>query len=151
MGCDIHEFYEIQQPDGRWLTHEYSDKYVDGDYDKLTGDPLYIGRCYDFFAFLAGVRNGIGFAGCNTGDVLTPISAPKGVPEDASDLYRGELEAWDTDGHSHSWHTGKGLMEADWEQTRSDALKHYHENWLPAVLALHEDPEKVRVCFFFDN
>lgn len=46
-------------------------------------------RNYDFFAKLAGVRgNG---------------PAPRGIPNDISDLTRAELRWFREDGHSHSW------------------------------------------------
>ena len=48
-------------------------------------------RNYAFFAALAGVR----------GDGPDPA----GLPEDVSELAQEESEAWDGDGHSHSWNT----------------------------------------------
>ena len=229
MGCDIHETYEIQQEDGSWKKHDYRAKYQSGEpdadgyrktnYDKLFGDPLYIGRCYRFFAFLADVRNGSGFAGCDTGDAVVPIDEERGLPDDPSEDYAGEVENWDGDGHSHSWFTAEELANADWDQETTerciidlddfpkfmsqkntdgmstcggvsggkvviltvgeaasmlandstrDSEKSYHvrveykrplkeelqgyfDEWLPAVLALHPDPAKIRVSFFFDN
>ena len=129
MGCDIHEYYEVQQADGSWRLFNYREKYRDGnyedgepkyDYDDMVNDPLYLGRNYRFFAFLANVRNGRGFAGCDTGDQITPISEPRGVPEDASEYYQEAVEAWADDGHSHSWLTAEELLNADWDQTCVD-------------------------------
>lgn len=39
-------------------------------------------RHYQLFAVLADVRNGYGFAGVPTGQAVTPISEPRGLPED---------------------------------------------------------------------
>lgn len=39
-------------------------------------------RHYQLFAVLANVHNGYGFAGCPTGQSITPISNPRGLPKD---------------------------------------------------------------------
>lgn len=62
-------------------------------------------RNYRLFAMLADVRNGRGFAGCDTGDRLEPIAAPRGVPFDASPEYKEEVDGWGVDGHSHTYFT----------------------------------------------
>lgn len=73
-------------------------------------------RNYSAFAILADVRNGRGFAGIQTGEGFIPISNPRGVPDDASDEYKGEVDRWNGDGHSHSYHTLQQLLDYDWEQ-----------------------------------
>jgi hypothetical protein len=222
MGCDIHCTYEIQQPNGEWIHHDYRARHEregSTNYDTLFDDPLYVSRCYRFFAFLADVRNGSGFAGCDTGDMVTPIDDPRGVHDDATDYFKARVFEYGQDGHSHSWFTGEELRDADWDQVTTERafirlsnyptfkeagkpkglaycggisganvvhismeeaddltehpekqqegkdyfvkiqwalplreeLAYYHDTWLPAVLALHEDPTKVRVSFFFDN
>ena len=47
-----------------------------------------ITRYYPLFALLAGVRNGYGFAGIQTGEPVTPIAEPRGLPFDFIDRYR---------------------------------------------------------------
>lgn len=79
----------------------------------------YDGRNYDLFGMLANVRNGWGFAGCDTGDGFKPIAMPKGVPDDASDYYLRKVEEWGCDGHSHSWLTIRELLEYDWHGQRT--------------------------------
>ena len=79
MGCDIHGFLEVKI-DGTW--HVY-------------GNPK-IARDYYLFAQLAGVRNY---------DNITPISVPRGLPEDCSVVVQKESDRWADDGHSHSWVT----------------------------------------------
>lgn len=82
MGCDIHPIVETRK-DGRWAFHKQMT-------DKLNNyrkgeDGLYLRRSYDTFAILADVRNGHGFAGCDTGDGFVPISKPRGLPLDLSE------------------------------------------------------------------
>jgi hypothetical protein len=63
------------------------------------------------------VRNGRGFAGCDTGDALQPISDPRGLPENVSDEVKKYAEQWGCDGHSHSFLSLGDLLEYDWTQT----------------------------------
>jgi len=108
MGTDIHIVAEFYKNDC-WHLAEL----------ELTHD-----RNYRAFAILADVRNGYGFAGFSTGDVLTPISEPRGLPDDMSPELRAKLEpktdAEDNavDGlylgdHSFSWVTLKELLDYD--------------------------------------
>ena len=77
MGCDIHAVVERKGRYG-WL---------------CAGDPD-IGRDYELFAVLAGVRNSYD---------LKPISEPKGLPENVSRIFSAYAEHWNSDGHSASW------------------------------------------------
>ena len=98
VGCDIHTFFEYQNPDGSWhtLPSSYTDNWKrlygedecsEDEREKILNDywedPLYIGRNYNLFAILANVRNGRGFAGAKTGEGFIPISEPRGFPMDA--------------------------------------------------------------------
>lgn len=65
MGCDIHSVAQVFKNNG-WRTV----------LQDVAGD----NRSYDTFAILANVRNGYGFAGCDTGDGYEPICEPKGFP-----------------------------------------------------------------------
>lgn len=67
MGCDIHTIGQVKIK-GQWKTVKTD----------IAGE----NRNYDDFAILANVRNGRGFAGCDTGEGWTPISEPKGLPDD---------------------------------------------------------------------
>ena len=42
---------------------------------------------------------------------------PRGNPDDASPEYMAEVEGYGPDGHSHSHHTLKDLLDYDWSQT----------------------------------
>lgn len=74
-------------------------------------------RNYNFFAILADVRNGRGFAGVSTGDGFNPIDSPRGLPGDISIEVKRHSDRDGVDGHSHSYITLKELLEYDWEQT----------------------------------
>lgn len=75
-------------------------------------------RNYDLFAQLADVRNGRGFAGCDTGDGFIPVTPRRGLPDDVK-----AAEDFDDDGapisgynlgeHSFSWLTLAELMAYD--------------------------------------
>jgi len=66
---------------------------------------------------LADVRNGYGFAACDTGDGFNPISLPKELPDDVSPEVAVQSESWGGDGHSHTWLTVAELDAYNWEQT----------------------------------
>jgi hypothetical protein len=105
MGTDIHVAAEIRKADG-WHLAE-----VD----------LPDERNYVSFAVLANVRNGFGFAGYDTGDTITPISLPRGLPEDMSPELRALLDGKGKHGlwlgyHDHSWVTLEELLSYDLDQ-----------------------------------
>lgn len=85
MGCDIHGTFQRKTQRG-WQD-------VDTEYE--------FNRHYQLFAVLAGVRNGHGFASISTGDPVTPISEPRGIPDD----FTGDLGD-----HSFSWLTDEEML-----------------------------------------
>lgn len=95
MGCDI---------------HSHAEKRIDG---KWTSVPLlpFDWRDYGMYAFLAGIRNY---------SAITPISTPRGLPDDASPEVRSDSESWDSAGHSHSWLSVAELVGYDYDQTIED-------------------------------
>jgi len=120
MGCDIHLYVEKKNELGVWesveefKTEEYDDEvhyYVE------RKNSFYNGRNYNLFAILADVRNGRGFAGVKTGEGFNPISEPKGIPEDVSEMVEKLARQWDCDRHSHSYFTVEELLAYDWTQT----------------------------------
>lgn len=143
MGCDIHFYVDVRQPDGSWKTadrwfpqlgpeelkeegeeKQYLDTYEDvrkpdgsWDIDASGTRSFYSDRHYDVFSILADVRNGYGFAGVDTGEGFRPLSKPRGVPEDACPEYKAAATRWDVDGHSHSWCTVQELLDYNWLQT----------------------------------
>ena len=135
MGCDIH-FYTETKTDGRWQPadqwepNEYAGEEGETDLRVPYEKAFYHDRNYNLFAILADVRNGRGFAGCDTGDGFVPIDDPRGLPEDVTDLVKADADRWGDDGHSHSWFTVAELLQYDWTQTTK--LRGYlsaHEFW----------------------
>jgi hypothetical protein len=101
MGTDIHMAVERRNRAGRWqyvpdappeARDEYwSNKAKENPTDKWAQEfckRWYTDRNYEAFAILANVRNGSGFAGCDTGDGFRYIAAPRGLPSDLSDALR---------------------------------------------------------------
>lgn len=137
MGCDVHMFAEkIDGRNGKWkkvgdvFPYPYYRKGEPNEYreyDNEDGtkdgwwtnpkkcDSPYKHRNYDLFAMLANVRNGYGFAGCDTGNGFIPIDMPRGLPEDVSPEIKAESDSWDVDGHSHSHFTIQELLDYDWD------------------------------------
>ncbi|MBC1937765.1 hypothetical protein HCA69_15455 [Listeria grandensis] len=106
MACDIHVMIEkVNKENGEW------DTYLEGN----EGFYLHIDRNYDLFAILADVRNGYGFARCDTGDGFVPIARPRGIPNNASDNYLDYVKEWGSDGHSHSCLTVREIQNFDWD------------------------------------
>lgn len=126
MGCDIH-FYVEARKDRSWSS---ADRWTHDLYGEGSGpgvafeDRFYNGRNYDLFAILADVRNGIGFAGIDTGDGFNVIAPPRGLPADASPEVRAASEEWGCDGHSRSYFTVKELLDFDWNQVTR------HRGWV---------------------
>lgn len=135
MGCDIH-FYTEKKVDGAWTP---ADHWEQNEYAGEEGEPavrvpyekaFYTGRNYNLFAILAGVRNGRGFAGIDTGDGVVPIDDPRGLPDDVTAPVKADAERWGIDGHSHSWLTLAELLQYDWTQTtRQRGFLSAHEFW----------------------
>jgi hypothetical protein len=126
MGCDIHFFVEkLNSESGKW---------------EPVGDEgdFYDDRNYRLFGILADVRNGVGFAGCDTGDRFNPIAEPRGLPVDVSQTIATEYDEWGDDGHSHSFFTLKELLDYDWSQVAvlrgyvdESGYKHFKEHRHP--------------------
>lgn len=119
MGCDIHLYVE-KNNNGIWSA---VDKFARDEPDEPgqegylhASSEFYEGRNYNLFSILADVRNGSGFAGVKTGDGFVPIAEPRGIPDDASDEIKAISAQWDCDGHSHSHHTLRELLDYDWTQ-----------------------------------
>ena len=99
MGCDITGWVEFsnttwrhRQVEGaRWLP--------------VLDAGFLLGRNYDLFGSLFGVRNATDFA---------PVAADRGLPTDLSELTRrdAEYEAY----HSHTWVTWEELAAVDWDE-----------------------------------
>lgn len=137
MGCDIHMV--VQSRDSKfspWKTVSANVDCMDckgtgkSTYDRHDGTDAcywckgsgkqytYQGRNYCLFGQLANVRNGSGFAGCDTGDGFRPIAMPRGYPEDIQfdKHFEDEIEGTWMGDHSHSWLTLSELLTYGLEQ-----------------------------------
>jgi len=81
---------------------------------------------------------------------VDPISYPRGVPKGASSGYLYSVNLWDSDGHSHSYFSLKELLDVDWSAYDSDSISEFL-NVIEELKLIDPDPNKVRICFFFDN
>ncbi len=96
----------------------------DGKWTTILGIYLFEHRDYGLFSFLAGVSNDSG---------ITPISKPRGLPDDIAqdeDPWLGE--------HSHSWLSIDELLAFDYDQKVEDCrvFGHFSKNsWIPAHAA----------------
>lgn len=99
MGCDIH-FYVERKVNGIWEQQFDPDVKNHGLHSK--GKYWTHVRNYMLFGLLAGVRN----------HEVTPISVPRGVPEDLSESLKVEWENWIGDGHTPSYFLLKELLDA---------------------------------------
>lgn len=143
MGCDIHLHTEIKL-DGVW--HHYSSPNVP--------------RNYVLFEAMAGVR------ACGE---IAPVSDPKGLPDDMSEVTRRDAKYWEGDAHSHSWLGAKEVSALfdRWnlwiKNTRLDNwdfdLEHRYVGYFGRDGWKHFDPnsegylhaEDFRWVFWFDN
>ncbi len=102
------ELKEIQKTNPKYTLSDWQEK-------ELQSEPP-SSRNYDWFAVLADVRNGRGFAGINTGAGFDVISEPKGVPEDACDEWKQSVENMGCDMHSKSYLTLEEFDKFNWNQ-----------------------------------
>lgn len=129
VGCDIHPYVEVKR-NGKWVRADV----------KVPND-----RDYWAFAKLANVRNGMGFAGSDTGDPVEPISEPRGLPSDTSIQDTDDAIEYGKPGytwlgdHSHSWVTLDELLSVDYTKlvthrgfVKKDEAKRYRDHgWKP--------------------
>lgn len=151
MGCDIHVYMEervrtSEYPQGIWMSTDkwslrrgYFSNPEDGRprMEVSFEDLIYTARNYLLFSILAGVRNHYS---------ITPISAPKGFPEDASEEVKAVYAYDKRDAHSASYFTLEELMAYDWDtvfereyivKNELDALTQFGEK----VVRMEDSPE----------
>lgn len=173
MGCDIH-FHIEHKKAGKWtqVINPRADESLEyPEYDPNWG----LGRDYELFALLAGVRAGIR----DSDDELLQIGFPyRALPEDVSDgvkAYLGEESYY----HSHTCITLPEFLEFDWDmpwrgevdrrkRTRCKECKSFYYlvdksiytfahrfhllmDIIEKMKGLDEKPENVRVVFAFDS
>lgn len=109
MGADIHGFIECRS---RWAEPE------DAWSAAVDLDLLYLGRNYDAFGCLFGVRNHAAFA---------PLAAERGLPELISDAARADFDDWGSSAHSASWIGWNELRRVDWDEPGETTDQRIHE------------------------
>lgn len=112
MGCDIHGLVEVN-----WYG-KYEEQYEEDPVDWLCAIDnvgMWVGRNYDLFGMLFGVRNYANF---------NPIAPKRGIPEEGSERLEDRLEPYIEENrigavscHSPSYLTLKELNQIDWETT----------------------------------
>lgn len=191
MGCDIHIYTEIKMTlrtdrEGATITRWFpADAYFPNPYAEMgIKDPhpwpwveggatapflrteIYKGRYYFLFALLANVRNY---------DNLTPMSEPRGIPEDACRCTKEAYELWKDEAHSASYVTlaelirfadyypgskkdAAGVREVLEEslinplKERADCLGQISSHlWEYSMLEALKRAEDIRIVFWFDN
>lgn len=123
MGCDIHAHVEVKI-NGKWEHY----------------NAPYIGRDYELFGNLAGVRR-----------LTTPVVPPRGFPDDASEVTALDFRRWGVDAHTPSWLTRDEVLKVPAWNTRDRELGYLFGNgW--ERFEDDEDPfEDARLVFWFDN
>lgn len=158
MGCDIHCYSEKRNKEtGKWELIPEMIKEIDGDYTDYQTDQVLSNRNYMLFSILADVRN------YHLPDYCI-ISEPKGLPKDVSNEVKEMSDYWDVDGHSHSWHTLKDLLNHSAKFKNERRLleifpEDLTEEWYLAQIneciqqanELNIEPENYRIVFWFDN
>lgn len=143
MGCDIHMAVEVRD----WQTLPNGTESDDKRWGVvMTETAAYGARNYNVFAALADVRN-------YNAPAITPLAAPRGVPEDVSEDAKARHARWTRDAHSASWVTLAEVLEYDWTK-----VPHGGEffDWAKALNSGptrigYRDLADVRLVFWFDN
>lgn len=116
MGCDIHIRCEVKR-NNKWelntkeiFPNPYYKLSLNDDFEwtenEFTDTPDG-SRNYDWFSILADVRNG---------NMFSVISEPRGIPNDASDDWKEEVERKRLDMHSHSYLTIEDFDNFNWNK-----------------------------------
>ena len=138
----IHDYikkYTTDDPDFFWW----------GDDSKFPSpytDQPYIGRNYNLFGALAGVRH----------SYMDVISGLKGLPNDVSDEICRISDDWGLNAHSHNYLTVKELIDSNYYKMTDKDLDdvgvgtYFFREVINSLLELG-DPENIRVVFWFDN
>jgi len=107
VGCDIHGLVEVN-----W----YGDMdHIDGEKESwkcaIDNIGMWVGRSYDTFGLLFGVRNHANFE---------PVASRRGVPDELSTKGRDRVEDDRDWCHSFTYITLEELNEIDWEETAEE-------------------------------
>lgn len=107
MGCDIHGYVEVDK-------RHYDDE---DSWWKPAGNLFpFVGRSYDSFGCLFGVRNYAGFE---------PVADGRGVPSNLSREVKEDYQSWGSDAHSASYLTFSEIKDIDWQETATREDERY--------------------------
>lgn len=157
MGTDIFTNFEIRFS-GAWVRMKL-EPYVDGDTaspEEMTAaltHPLDLGRNYEMFAILAGIRNR---------DGVQPIAEPRGLPGDVSSAVRTYWEHCGDSAQGTAWFLLSELLDFNWEKPFPQPNRYRHHTYgeaaeplvsvaLPFLQSLVDDPRNLRMVFWFDG
>jgi len=122
VGCDIHGLVEVN-----WRG-KYEDNYEDAEEAPVSWKcaidnvGMWVGRSYDTFGLLFGVRDYANFE---------PVAPRRGLPDNLSSRAEERVEADRSWSHSFTYISLKELNEIDWEETSEEAdsrIRVYDEN-----------------------
>lgn len=161
MGCDIHvylEKYTSINGKSTWVNVDYWQK---NPYFGITEDEreyehvsCYVGRNYDLFGILAGVRSS-----------EDPIDEPRGLPEDVTEVTKKEYERGDMI-HTPTYYTLKELKDYLYENSDNKEIFECLNRFVGCVddrfkeefyIGKHDEKRytikenSFRVVFWFDN
>lgn len=126
MGCDIHSIGQVLKDD-KWVTK----------IGRVAGDD----RNYDSFAVLANVRNGAGFAGCDTGEGWPYISNPRGLPDDLELVGYDRVETptwyWNFDTKKENPQNEVWMGDHSFSWLTLTDLENFVENAIPEEYEIH--------------
>jgi hypothetical protein len=119
MGCDIHGYIEVRKYD-MW-----------DEWDACLDIKSIIGRNYDMFALLFGVRN--------YGKYI-PLAKERGLPSNASEEATKDYEEWGMNAHGSSWITWEEIQNIKWMEKGTELANRVYcyrkgeENWFQSFL-----------------
>lgn len=106
MGCDIHGWVEINPyKDDPWWSPCIEINSI-------------LGRNYDMFGLLFGVRNYATF---------NPIAENRGIPKNASSIVKNDIKEWGIDAHSASYLTFTEISGINWDAKSIEKDERIHE------------------------
>lgn len=114
--------------------------------DPRTDQP-YMGRNYNLFGALAGVRND---------DMELIADMDRGLPDDVSDEICAISDEWDMDGHSHNYLYLDEILNSSYTkmtQAQLDEIgvSYFFNKVIPTLVELADNPSEIRLVFWFDN
>lgn len=120
MGCDIHGWIETKP----WpkTSPDYWESVV-----KIR--PAIVGRNYDMFGLLFGVRNYVSQAPIAEGRGLPKYDKHQTKDKDSDDRPQTliDREQWNGDGHSDTWISYSEIAKIDWEKESEEEDERIHE------------------------